>query len=125
MLNPEVFQQILLRIHWVEVDLLASRINHQLTTFVSWRPGRAGNGIQCIQFDLRSPEVLSFPAILPDSSLHKKASGRLSFHHTSLEEQVMVSSDYISPSRQATAVTQGQQTAAIARNKQSASSVQE
>ena len=38
MLNPQVFQQILLRIHWTEVDLFASRINHQLTTFVTWRP---------------------------------------------------------------------------------------
>ena len=46
------------------------------------------------------------------------------FDHTILEQQAMVSSDSISPSRQATAVTQGQQTTAIARNRQSASSVQ-
>ena len=46
------------------------------------------------------------------------------FDHTSLEEQAIVSSDFISPSRQTAAVTQGQQTAAIARNRQGASSVQ-
>ena len=38
MLNPQVFQQILLKRHGLEVDLFASRINHQLTAFVSWRP---------------------------------------------------------------------------------------
>ena len=38
MLNPQVFQQILLKMHGLEVDLFASRINHQLTAFVSWRP---------------------------------------------------------------------------------------
>ena len=54
---------------------------------------------------------------MPDSLLHKKDSGRssrTSFDHISLEEQAIVSSDSISPSRQVTAVTQGQQTAAIA-----------
>ena len=38
MLNPQVFQQILLKMHGLEVDLFVSRINHQLTAFVSWRP---------------------------------------------------------------------------------------
>ena len=38
MLNPQVFQQILLKMQGLEVDLFASRINHQLTAFVSWRP---------------------------------------------------------------------------------------
>ena len=38
MLNPQVFQQILFKMHGLEVDLFASRINHQLTAFVSWRP---------------------------------------------------------------------------------------
>ena len=39
MLNPWVFQQILLKMPGIEVlDLFASRINHQLTAFVSWRP---------------------------------------------------------------------------------------
>ena len=38
MLNPQVFQQILLKMHGLEVDLFASRINHQLTAFVSWKP---------------------------------------------------------------------------------------
>ena len=36
-LNPQVFQQILLKMYGLEVDLFASRINHQLTAFVSWR----------------------------------------------------------------------------------------
>ena len=74
------------------------------------------NGMRCFQFERRSPERLSFPTILADSSLKKKdsgRSGRMSFDHTSLEEQAIVSSDSISPSRQATAVTQQQQTAAI------------
>ena len=48
----------------------------------------------------------------------------MSFDCTSLAEQAMASSDSICPSRHAIAVTLGQQTAAIARNKQSASSVQ-
>ena len=38
MLNPQVSQQILLKMHRLEVDLFGSRINHQLTAFVSLRP---------------------------------------------------------------------------------------
>ena len=38
MLNLWVFQQILLKMHGIKVDLFAYRIHHQLTTFVSWRP---------------------------------------------------------------------------------------
>ena len=84
------------------------------------------NGMRCFQFELGSHERLLSSTFVPDSSLHKKdsaRSGRMHFDHTSLEEQAMVSSDSISPSRQTTAVTQGQQTAAIARNRQGASSV--
>ena len=70
------------------------------------------NGMRCFQFELGSPERLSFSTIFPDSSLRKKDSRRSDrkyFDHTSLEEQAMVSSDSISLSRQATAITQGQQ----------------
>ena len=38
MLNLQVFQQMLLKMHGIKVHLFASRINHQLTAFVSWRP---------------------------------------------------------------------------------------
>ena len=38
MLNLQMCQQILLKMHGLEVDLFASRINHQLTASVSWRP---------------------------------------------------------------------------------------
>ena len=50
MLNPQVFQQILIRIHGIEVDLFASRINYQLTTFVTWRPGPGA--MACNAFNL-------------------------------------------------------------------------
>ena len=49
MLNPQVFQQILLKMHEIE-DLFASRINHQLTTSISWRP--EPGAIACNAFNL-------------------------------------------------------------------------
>ena len=126
MLNHRVFQQILLKMHGIEVDLFASRINHQLTAFVSWRP--EPGAMACNAFNLNWGLMkVTFSHLLPDSSLHKKdsaRSGRMHFDHISLEEQAMVSSDSISSGRQTVAVTQGQQTAAIARNRQGASSVQ-
>ena len=105
--------------HRLEVDLFASRINHQLTAFVSWRP--KPGAMACDAFNLKG---YLFPPFLPDSSLHKKdpaRSGRMHLDHTSLEVQAMVPSDSISPGRQTAAVTQGQQTAVIARNRQGAS----
>ena len=128
MLNPQVFQQILLKMQGLEVDLFASRKNHQLTAFVSWRP--EPGAMVCNAFNLSRGLMKGYlfpPFFLPDSSLHKKdpaRSGIIHLDHTSLEEQATVPSDSISPGRQTTAVTQGQQTAAIARNRQGASSVQ-
>ena len=124
MLNPQVFQQILLKMHRLEVDLFASRINHQLTAFVSWRP--KPDAMACDAFNLNQGLMKGylFPPFLPDSSLHKKdpaRSGRMHLDHTSLEVHAMVPSDSIPPGRQTAAVTQGQQTAAIARNRQGAS----
>ena len=127
MLNPQVFQQILLKMHRLEVDLFASRINHQLTAFVSWRPEPGTMACDALNLNWGLMKGYLFPPFLPDSSLHKKdpaRSGRMHLDHTSLEEQAMVPSDSISPGRQTAAVTQGQQTAAIARNRQGASSVQ-
>ena len=127
MLTPQVCQQILLKMHGLEVDLFASRINHQLTAFVSWRP--EPGAMACDAFSLNWGLMKGYlsPPFLPDSSLHIKdpaRSGRMHLDHTSLEEQAMVPSDSVSPGRQTAAVSQGQQTAAIARNRQGASSVQ-
>ena len=127
MLNPQACQQILLKMHELEVDLFASRINHQLTAFVSWRPEPGAMACDAFNLNWGLMKGHLFPPFLPDSSLHKKdpaRSGRMHLDHTSLEEQAMVPSDSISPGRQTAAVTQGQQTAAIARNRQGASSVQ-
>ena len=124
MLNPQVFQQILLKMHGIEADLFASRINYQLTTSISWRPEPGAMAYNAFNLNWGLMKGYLFPPFFPDSSLHKNdsgRSGRTHFVHTSLEEQA---SDSISPSRQATAVTQGQQTTVIARNRQSTSSVQ-
>ena len=127
MLNPQVFQQILLKMQGLGVDLFASRINHQLTAFVSWRPEPGVMACDAFNLNWGLMKGYLFPPFLPDSSLHKKdpaRSGRMHLDHTSLEEQAMVPSDSISPGNQTAAVTQGQQTAAIARNRQGAFSVQ-
>ena len=50
MLNPQVFQQILFKTHGLELDLFASRINHQLAAFVSWRP--EPSAMACDAFNL-------------------------------------------------------------------------
>ena len=112
------------QMHRLEVDLFASRINHQLTAFVSWRPKPGAMACDAFNLNRGLMKGYLFPPFLPDSSLHKKdpaRSGRMHLDHTSLEVQAMVPSDSISPGRQTAAVTQGRQTAAIARNRQGAS----
>ena len=112
MLNPQVCQQILLKMHGLEVDLFASRLNHQLTAFVSWRPEPGAMACDAFNLNWGLMKGYLFPPFLPDSSLHKKdpaRSGRMHLDHTSLEEQAMVPSDSFSPGRQTAAVTQGQQ----------------
>ena len=74
MLNPQVFQQIFLRIHGTEADLFASRINHQsrsvcfqnkspVDNFLKLETRARCNGMPCFQFELGSPERLFFPPI--------------------------------------------------------------
>ena len=38
MLNPRIFRGVVARLGQPDIDLLASRVNHQILEFISWRP---------------------------------------------------------------------------------------
>ena len=61
MLEPRIFDSIVRKWGIPEVDLFASRLNHQLPTYVSWKPDPNSHFIDAIPMSWKRKFVYIFP----------------------------------------------------------------
>jgi len=61
MLNKEVFQMILQTLGPCKTDLFATRLNHQLPAYISWRPDPFAQGTDALHVEWRSIDGYAFP----------------------------------------------------------------
>ena len=61
MLHPAVFQALQAVAGCFDIDLFATRVNHQVPAFVSWRPGPGAGYHRCFQCKMGFSSGLSFP----------------------------------------------------------------
>ena len=61
MLKPRLFQQ-LLEIYFIpDIDLFASRLNHQVETYISWRPDSGAYAIDAFTISWNNFRIYAFP----------------------------------------------------------------
>ena len=53
-LNPKIFSQILKIRGISQIDLLASRLNHQLPKYMSWHPDPGSGAVDSLQYSWRN-----------------------------------------------------------------------
>ena len=60
-LCPQVFQSLRKMFPWIEVDLFADRLNHQVPRFWSWRPDPLAEGVDALTVVWREMKAYAFP----------------------------------------------------------------
>ena len=60
-LCPQVFQGLQKMFPWIEVDLFADRLNHQVPRFWSWRPDPLAEGVDALTVIWREMRAYAFP----------------------------------------------------------------
>ena len=102
MLHPAVFQALQKEVGCFSIDLFATRVNHQVPAFVSWRPepGAVATDAFNVKWDFQLAYLFP-PFCMIKRCLRKNSarSGTLCPDHTSVEKQPLVSSHSISVSR--------------------------
>ena len=108
MLNPMIFREVVAKLRQPDIDLFASRVNHHIPGFVSWRPEPNAVATDALNLTWNFPSELSTSSIQPDSSVPQKdteRSSRMHFHCTSLEKQTVVSNSSVNVGTTAFTVT--------------------
>lgn len=59
-LNPETFRMICKALGFPDIDLLASRISHNLPMYISWQPDPFSRGVDAFQQSWRNLESYAF-----------------------------------------------------------------
>ena len=93
-LNPAVFTRFQKLMGPMDVDLFASRVNFQLSQYISWRPDPGAWKTNALQFVLEKDERLRFSSLCPDrQGPCKSAQGQRNFSadHTTVAGTAMVS----------------------------------
>ena len=62
-LCPQVFQGLQKMFPWIEVDLFADRLNHQVPRFWNWRPDPLAEGVHALTVVWREMRAYAFPPI--------------------------------------------------------------
>jgi len=60
-LHEEIFHRVCYCLGPCRVDLFATRLNHQLDNYISWRPGPGAIGTDALQVNWRDLEGYAFP----------------------------------------------------------------
>ena len=108
MLSPSIFKGVVARLGRPDTDLFASRVNHQIPEFVSWRPEQ--NAVATDAFNLTWNYHLSYlfpPFSLIPLCLKKilRDQAECILNCTSLEKQTMVSNSSVNVVTPAFAIT--------------------
>ena len=61
MLNREIFRKITTRLFTPKLDIFASRINHQLDKYVSWKPDPGAHAVDAFTLDWSTETIYAFP----------------------------------------------------------------
>ena len=61
MLCPEIFSRLVKKFGRPDIDLFASRLNHQLPTYVSWQPDPDSSFIDAFQMSWKGKFIYAFP----------------------------------------------------------------
>ena len=67
-LCPQVFQGLKKMFPWIEMDLFADRLNHQIPRFLSWRPDPLAEGVDALTVVWREMRAYAFP---PFNIIHR------------------------------------------------------
>lgn len=77
MLDQKIFNDIIARYGTPDIDLFASRLNHQLPRYVAWEPDSGAEAIDAFSIDWGGDVLLCFPSILPRWTMLTKNHARL------------------------------------------------
>ena len=120
MANLRIFRGVVARLGQPDMDLFASRVNHQILEFVSWRP--EPNVVATDAFNLTWNHHLSylFPpfSLIPLCLKKVQRLSRMHFHCTSLEKQTVVSNSSVNLVTPAFTVTSVPISSSAPRNEQ-------
>jgi len=78
----QVFQKVQGVLGPCLVDLFATRLNHQLPEFISWRPDPFAQGTDVVQVDWKTLKGYAFPLLL-NREVHTEDSHGRMYHNTS------------------------------------------
>ena len=81
MRHKEVFQRIQHILGSCQVDLFATRLNHQLPEFISWKPDQLAQGTDALQMDWKLIKGYTFPLFPDREVLAEDPQGRVHHHN--------------------------------------------